>query len=137
MDKVDDKLDSFFEIEPAKQEIVIDRASQLQSLSNSDDIVGDDLNYTRQNLYNVIERGNDAMEELLQVARETEHPRAYEVFGQLLDKITSANKELMSLHKQVKDINNNEIKQTNNVTNALFVGSTAELQKMLKGLNEK
>lgn len=137
MDKVDDKLDSFFEIGPAKQEIVIDRASQLQSLSNSDDIVGDDLKYTRQNLYNVIERGNDAMEELLQVARETEHPRAYEVFGQLLDKITSANKELMSLHKQVKDINNNEIKQTNNVTNALFVGSTAELQKMLKGLNEK
>ena len=72
------------------------------------------------------------MEGLLQVAQETEHPRAYEVVGQLMDKLTNANKELINLHKQIKDINNDDTVRTQNVTNALFVGSTAELQKLLK-----
>ena len=91
-----------------------------------------DFHYTRENLYNIIERGQDAMEGLLQVAQETEHPRAYEVVGQLMDKLTTANKELINLHKQIKDIQNNDDKIPHSVTNALFVGSTADLQKLLK-----
>jgi hypothetical protein len=86
-------------------------------------------------LYNIIERGQDAMEGLLQVAQETEHPRAYEVVGQLMDKLTTANKELINLHKQIKDIRNSDDKTPHNVTNALFVGSTADLQKLLKNNN--
>ena len=71
-------------------------------------------------------------EAVQQVAQETEHPRAYEVVGQLMDKLTTANKELINLHKQVKDINDVKGNTPQNVTNALFVGSTAELQKLLK-----
>ena len=117
-----DKLDKVFEIVESPQE--------KRVVPSSDDKANTDFNYTRENLYNVIERGQDAMEGLLQVAQETEHPRAYEVVGQLMDKLTNANKELINLHKQVIDINGE--RQPTNVTNALFVGSTAELQKLLK-----
>ena len=73
------------------------------------------------------------MEGILHVAQETEHPRAYEVVGQLMDKLTNANKELINMHKQVKDIKKEDpVSSPQNVTNALFVGSTAELQKLLK-----
>ena len=119
-----DKLDKVFEIVESPQE--------KRVVPSSDDKANTDFNYTRENLYNVIERGQDAMEGLLQVAQETEHPRAYEVVGQLMDKLTNANKELINLHKHIKDINDDGQVKTQNVTNALFVGSTAELQKLLK-----
>ena len=82
-----DKLDKVFEIveSPTTQERAV--APQTENTSNTD------FQYTRENLYNIIERGQDAMEGLLQVAQETEHPRAYEVVGQLMDKLTNANKE--------------------------------------------
>jgi hypothetical protein len=72
------------------------------------------------------------MEGLLEIARETEHPRAYEVVGQLIDKLTNANKELIGLHKTMQTVKEDLIKSPTNVTNALFVGSTADLQKLLK-----
>ena len=121
-----DKLDKVFEIveSPTTQERAV--APQTENTSNTD------FQYTRENLYNIIERGQDAMEGLLQVAQETEHPRAYEVVGQLMDKLTNANKELINLHRQIKEIQKDDTVTPQNVTNALFVGSTAELQKMLK-----
>lgn len=119
-----DKLDKVFEI--------VESPKEQRVVPSSNDKANTDFEYTRENLYNVIERGQDAMEGLLQVAQETEHPRAYEVVGQLMDKLTTANKELINLHKQVKDINDVKSNTPQNVTNALFVGSTAELQKLLK-----
>ena len=121
-----DKLDKVFEIveSPTTQERAV--APQTENTSNTD------FQYTRENLYNIIARGQDAMEGLLQVAQETEHPRAYEVVGQLMDKLTNANKELINLHRQIKEIQKDDTVTPQNVTNALFVGSTAELQKMLK-----
>ena len=92
-----------------------------------------DFQYARENLYNLIERGNDGLEELLEIAKQSEHPRAFEVVGQMIDKLTTTNKELLNLHKTKKDISTE--KGPTNVTNALFVGSTAELQKMLKDKN--
>ena len=89
-----------------------------------------DFRYTRENLYNLLERGQDAVEELLEIAKQSEHPRAFEVVGQLIGKLTETNKELMGLHKTKKDLSTE--KGPTNVTNALFVGSTAELQKLLK-----
>ena len=121
-----EKLDKVFEIVETPTPERVKPINDTESISNTD------FQYTRENLYNVIERGQDAMEGLLQVAQETEHPRAYEVVGQLMDKLTNANKELINLHKQIKDINNDDTVRTQNVTNALFVGSTAELQKLLK-----
>jgi len=91
-----------------------------------------DFQYARENIYSIIERGSDAMEGLLEVARETEHPRAYEVVGQFIDKLTNASKELMGLHKTKKGMSDEVLGSPQNVTNALFVGSTADLQKLLK-----
>ena len=120
-----EKLDKVFDI-------VEPQTLPEKVIPSDTDVSNTDFQYTRENLYNIIERGQDAMEGLLQVAQETEHPRAYEVVGQLMDKLTNANKELINLHKQIKDINNDDTVRTQNVTNALFVGSTAELQKLLK-----
>ena len=89
-----------------------------------------DFRYTRENLYNLLERGQDAVEELLEIAKQSEHPRAFEVVGQLIGKLTDTNKELLNLHKTKKDITTESTPKT--VSNNLFVGSTAELQKLLK-----
>jgi predicted house-cleaning noncanonical NTP pyrophosphatase (MazG superfamily) len=90
-----------------------------------------DYNYTRENYYNLIERNQDAVEEMLEIAKQSEHPRAFEVVGQLIKSGLEANKELMNLHKTKKDLTTE--KTPNQVTNqAVFVGSTAELQKLLK-----
>ena len=90
-----------------------------------------DYNYTRENYYNLIERNQDAVEEMLEIAKQSEHPRAFEVVGQLIKSGLEANKELMNLHKTKKDLTTE--KAPNQVTNqAVFVGSTAELQKLLK-----
>ena len=126
---VDTKLDEVFEIAPtSKNEPVVYKTPEV----NGDDGMDTDFQYARENIYNVIERGSDAMEGLLEVARETEHPRAYEVVGQLVDKLTNANKELMGLHKTKKSMSDEVVRSPQNVTNVLFVGSTADLQKMLK-----
>ena len=126
---VEMKLDEVFEIAPSAQNEPV-KAKTPETDGND---TNTDFQYTRENLYNIIERGQDAMEGILHVAQETAHPRAYEVVGQLMDKLTNANKELINMHKQVKDIKKEDpVSSPQNVTNALFVGSTAELQKLLK-----
>jgi hypothetical protein len=128
MDDVEKKLNNVLGVTDVPQTTVV---TQVKPTTDPD--TDTDFQYTRENLYNLIERGTDAMEGLLQVAQETEHPRAYEVVGQLMDKLTSANKELINMHKLVKEINRDDTnKSPSSVTNALFVGSTAELQKLLK-----
>jgi predicted house-cleaning noncanonical NTP pyrophosphatase (MazG superfamily) len=98
-------------------------------INGSDDET--DFQYARENLYNLIERGQDGLDELLEIAKQSEHPRAFEVVGQLIGKLTDTNKELLNLHKTKKEVTTE--KAPSSVTNALFVGSTADLQKMLKG----
>ena len=92
-----------------------------------------DFQYARENLYNLIERGQDGLEELLEIAKQSQHPRAFEVVGQMIDKLANTNKELLNFHKTKKDIQAEKTSGPTNVTNALFVGSTSELQKLLKG----
>ena len=89
-----------------------------------------DFQYARENLYNLIERGQDGLEELLEIAKQSQHPRAFEVVGQMIDKLANTNKELLNLHKTKKDLTTESAPKT--VSNNLFVGSTAELQKFLK-----
>ena len=91
-----------------------------------------DYEYQRQNFYNLVERGTDAVEGILELAKESDHPRAYEVAGNLIKQVAEVTEKLGDLQekmKRLKEVPNNAPK---NVTNALFVGSTAELQKMLK-----
>ena len=96
--------------------------------------VDNDYKYARENLYGVIEKGTDALDSLLDLAKASEQPRAFEVVAQLTKTLVDANKDLLEIQKKVKDLKKEDEKeQPQQVTNALFVGSTAELQKMING----
>ena len=95
-----------------------------------------DYEYTRGNLYSIIEKGQEAINGILELAQESEMPRAYEVAGQLIKSVSDATDKLMDLQKKLKDVEEEkQSKRPNTVNNALFVGSTAELAKMLKAAN--
>ena len=126
---VDDHLDEVLGIvEKPKKEVV--KTGRFVPVISADDSETD-FQYARENLYNLIERGHDGLEEILEIAKSSEHPRAMEVFGQLIGKLTETNKELLNLHKTKKDISQ-DTSGPKNVSNNLFVGSTAELQRFLK-----
>ena len=106
----------------------------LPALTRSRDSVSNresDYKYSRENLYNLVERGQDAIEGILEIARESQHPRVYEVAGQLIKTTGEVTEKLLDLQKKMKDLEKDEIKPET-VNNNLFVGSTAELQKLLK-----
>ena len=98
-----------------------------------------DYEYTRANLYSIIEKGQEAINGIMEVAGESASPRAYEVAGQLIKSVSDATDKLMDLQKKLKDVNKEEeAKGPSTVNNALFVGSTSELSKILKsGLNKE
>ena len=96
------------------------------------DDIEDDYKYQRDNFYNLVEKGSQAIDGILELAKESEHPRSYEVAGQLIKSVAEVAEKLGDLQekmRKLKEVPNNAPK---NVTNALFVGSTKELQKMLK-----
>ena len=97
---------------------------------------GNDFEYQRQNFYNLVERGQDAIDGILELAKESEHPRAYEVAGNLIKQVADVTEKLGDLQEKMKKLKEVPDHGPKNVTNALFVGSTAELQKMLKGKSE-
>ena len=134
MKDFEDKLNDLLEL---PSDIAIAKEPLERKIVNSDENdLDNDYKYARENMYNIIERGQDAIDELLQDARDSGNARMYEVVGQLIKTVGEQNKDLVNLHKQVKDITNEQKASPNNVTNALFVGSTAELQKMLKDKKE-
>ena len=95
--------------------------------------IRNDYEYTRGNLYSIIEKGQEAINGILELAQESEMPRAYEVAGQLIKSVSDATDKLMDLQKKLKDVEEEtKTKGPSTVNNALFVGSTAELQKILK-----
>jgi len=106
---------------------------KIEKIKETSDDIKKDYDYTRGNLYSIIEKGQEAINGILELAQESEMPRAYEVAGQLIKNVADATDKLMDLQKKLKDVE--EEKQSrgpSNVTNALFVGSTAELAKLLK-----
>ena len=141
MKTVNEKLDDALELSGEIITVGSNLPERIQVDNQTDEENLDtDLKYTRENLYNLIERGTDAIEDLVQVAKESEHPRAYEVVGQLLKTVSETNGKLLEIHKIKKDITREEREvsiKSQNVTNALFVGSTAELQRLLNGKAEK
>ena len=107
--------------------------TELQKSQTRAENVDKDYDYTRGNLYSLIEKGQEAINGIMEVAGETASPRAYEVAGQLIKSVADTTDKLADLHKKVKDIEADNPKTQNTVTNnALFVGSTSELSKMLK-----
>ena len=98
--------------------------------------IRNDYEYTRGNLYSIIEKGQEAINGILELAQESEMPRAYEVAGQLIKSVSDATDKLMDLQKKLKDVEEEKVaKGPSNVTNALFVGSTADLAKLIKKEN--
>ena len=99
---------------------------------NENQDIDNDYEYQRQNFYNLVERGNDAIEGILELAKESEHPRTYEVAGNLIKQVAEVTEKLGDLQEKMKKLKEVPDNAPKNVTNALFVGSTAELQKILK-----
>ena len=129
---VDDRIDEILEITSLvpTEEIKPEPPARIIPKTGKDDDI--DYIYARENYYNLIERNQDAVEEMLEIAKQSEHPRAFEVVGQLIKSGLDANKELMTLHKTKKELSMEKGGTTTNVNNAVFVGSTADLQKLLK-----
>ena len=139
-------LDNAFNITPTEVEVdntpengCSPRKEQLTNvgITRPDRLTKDDITkdyeYTRGNLYSIIEKGQEAINGILELAQDSEMPRAYEVAGQLIKSVSDATDKLMDLQKKLKDVNEEQVsKGPSTVNNALFVGSTAELAKLLK-----
>lgn len=138
MTKKDEKLNEVFDVEPNSVEIERSNQKKIEQIRNSSEDIRKDYEYTRGNLYSIIEKGQEAINGILELAQESEMPRAYEVAGQLIKNVSDATDKLMDLQKKLKDVSEEkETKGPTTVNNALFVGSTADLQKMLKNVSEK
>jgi hypothetical protein len=111
------------------------KISELKVDSTQDDI-NKDYEYTRGNLYAIIEKGQEALNGILELAQESDMPRAYEVAGQLIKSVSDATDKLMDLQKKIRDIDQNKYQGPTTVNNALYVGSTAELLKLIKQQKE-
>ena len=132
-----DKIDESLEIKATitSKEIIKQSKKEIKIIQNKDHSELD-YDYIRGTLYNLIEKGQEAATSLLELAQDGQQPRAYEVFGQLIKSVADSTDKLMDIHQKVKELKKEEKSGPKNVTNALFIGSTAELQKLLKnGLN--
>ena len=116
------------EVVSSEVELPVEKVEKITSLV---DDIKRDYEYTRGNLYSIIEKGQEALNGALEKAQETESARSYEVVGQLIKTVSDATDKLIDLQKKLKDLDEKPQKGPTNVTNALFVGSTAELTKLL------
>ena len=135
MTKNFDELNETFDVagDIVSAEPVKDTPKPIPTSASSTDDIKKDYEYTRGHLYSIIEKGQEALNGILELAQESEMPRAYEVAGQLIKNVADATDKLMELQKKLKDVEEETVaKGPTNVTNALFVGSTAELSKLLK-----
>ena len=141
MSKLEEKVNEILGIDKPepKKEIVKQEFKPVVPRKEDDkkEDVDNDYKYSRENYYNLIERGQEAIEGILDIAREGQHPRAYEVAGQLIGQVGQTVDKLQDLQKKLKDLKELPKTASANIKNALFVGSTAELQKMLKGKNDE
>tara|TARA_B100000945_G_scaffold306028_1_gene293097 strand:- start:169 stop:606 length:438 start_codon:yes stop_codon:yes gene_type:complete len=128
-----DSLNDAFNTDSNEVNAITKKDKEKSNIQKLTDDVSKDYDYTRGNLYSLIEKGQEAINGIMEVAGETASPRAYEVAGQLIKSVADSTDKLMDLQKKVKEIDEDNSKTQNTVTNnALFVGSTSELSKMLK-----
>lgn len=146
MSKFEKSMQEIFDIEPksvtsipesvpvsSKNEVSIPIVTEPTPLTTDADLQ-DAYRQSRDNLQDIIDQGKDAMEDILHVARESELPRAFEVFAKMMDSVVNANKELLDIQKKMRDMTGQKTTQSTgtNIENAVFVGSTAELSKLIK-----
>ena len=132
MNNIDDKLSQIFDISPIEKQEALP-AEQIKS-TNRD--LESDFEATRNNLHELIQQGQDALYHALEVAKQSEHPRAFEVVGGLVKHLSDVNAQLMHLHKQKQSIELPSKKESSVTNNAIFVGSTSDLSKMLNDLRK-
>jgi len=128
MNKLNKNLSEALELDPIDPKITEVLPAQLSKT----EVIEDDSNFARQNIRDLIEKGNIAIDNLLHVAKESEHPRAYEVAAGLIKTIADANKDLLDVQKKRQDLTGEKQSKNMNIDKAVFVGSTSELVKFLK-----
>ena len=132
-DALDEVLGVTEVVENAVQTVSPPKPVLVPKTENNEVDIDNDYKYQRENFYNLIERGQDAIDGILDLARESENARTYEVAGNLIKQVAEVTEKLGDLQAKMKKLKEVPNSAPKNVTNALFVGSTAELQKMLKG----
>ena len=132
MSKVDKKLDELLDI----QGEIVQAEKSLPTIQSTEQDQTNDYKYSRETLYGLVERGQDAIEGILDIAKESEHPRVYEVAGQLIKTVGETTEKLIDLQSKMKQLDKDH-SMPNKVQNNLFVGSSSELQKLLKNNAQK
>ena len=127
-----DEIGKSLGLTPLPEVIPVSQADK-PIVAKDDQAAEKDYQYARDNLKGIIENGNMALQELTSIASTSESPRAFEVVAQMVKNLADVNKDLLEIQKKLKVLKDGEQKDPKNVTNALFVGSTAELQKIIKG----
>ena len=135
MSTFDKNMEKLFDVTPVEKEDkpllpAVIKTEDEPDLKND---LNDAYQQTKDNLQELIDQGKEAMEEILQIAKAGQHPRAFEVYGTLLKNVVDANKELLAVQKQMRTMDGKQKEGDTNIDKAIFVGSTAELNKFLKG----
>ena len=129
---IDEKISDALGLTHSIKEEILDPKPLVPRPDDTLDHADADYKYSRENFYNLVERGQDAIDGILEVAKEGEHPRAYEVVGQLIKNVAEVTEKLADLQEKMKKLKEVPDNAPKNVTNALFIGSTKELQNLLK-----
>jgi hypothetical protein len=140
MNTFDKNMEKIFDVMPTEQKTeILPALTENQSVSNSDlkEDLADAYQQSKDNLQDIIDQGKEAMNEILEIAKAGQHPRAFEVYGTLLKNMVDANKELLNIQKQMRDMDKSNKKEGDTkIDKAIFVGSSADLNKLLKGNKE-
>lgn len=139
MNTFEKNMEEIFDISPKPElPVVAKKETTVSTLdSNLEEDLTDAYEQTKSNLQDLIDQGKDAMEEILQIAKAGQHPRAFEVYGTLLKNVVDANKELLAVQKQMREMNKqNQTSGSTHIDKAIFVGSTSELNKLIKAKND-
>jgi predicted transcriptional regulator len=139
MNDFDKNMEKIFDV-PAKDTKdlpVVTKTTPLYNAPNIEEDLGDAYQQSRENLQGIIDQGQEAMHEILEIAKAGQHPRAFEVYSGLLKNMVDANKELLNIQKQMRDMDKKKEVNNTNIDKAIFVGSTNELAKFLKDNGNK
>ena len=137
--KADDNLSKIFDVEPLKQGEVASTGQEIIPASNKvEENVNYDYDSARNNLHKLLNQGQDALYHALEIAKQSEHPRAFEVVGNLMKQLADVNQQLLDLHRQKQKLDEPSTKDDPKkiTNNAIFVGSTAELNKLIKNMTK-
>lgn len=138
MNTFDKNMEKIFDVMPIEPEEKSKKSSEVVTVNYNDPDMKQDLTdayqQSKENLQEIIDQGKEAMDEILQIAKAGQHPRAFEVYGTLLKNMVDANKELLNIQKTIRDMDGKKKGEGDTkIDKAIFVGSTAELNKLLKG----